>query len=160
MDLTTQFARLRQISPYALVLVSAMVAVGAYLQALNYPFISDDSIYIIENTKLSGLQLVNLWLIFAEPYNPLAEFLPLRDLSYWLDIELFGLNPSAFRLHNILLYLLCLPLVFATTLDLWRYFRPADSSSAPWAAATVTALFALHPAHVEAVVWISGRKDV
>jgi tetratricopeptide (TPR) repeat protein len=55
--------------------------------------------------------------------------------------------------------LLCLPLVFVTTLGLWRYFRPA-AADAPWAAAVVTILFALHPAHVEAVVWVSGRKDL
>ena len=53
-----------------------------------------------------------------------------------------------------------LPLVYATTLGLWRYFRPADTASAAWAAAVVTALFALHPALVESVVWISGRKYV
>ncbi len=141
-------------------LMSAGVAVGAYLQALDYPFVFDDKNYILGNTKLAGLHLTELWRLFAEPYNEFFEFLPLRELSYWLDITLFGLNPSAFRVHNIILYLLCLPLVYATTLGLWRYFRPADAANAPWAAAAVTALFALHPAHVEAVVWISGRKDV
>ena len=67
-----------------------------------------------------------MWRLLTEPYNPL-EFLPLRDLSYWFDIKLFGLNPAALRAHNIILYLLCLPLVYATTLGLWRYFRPADA---------------------------------
>ncbi len=145
--------------PSILVLLGAVVAVAAYLQALNFPLVSDDLYYIPENSKLLGLHLSELWRLFAEPYNP-VEFLPLRDLSYWFDIALFGLTPSAFRLHNIILYLLCLPLVYATTLGLWRYFRPADAASTPWAAAAVTVLFALHPAHVEAVVWISGRKDV
>ncbi len=151
--------RMRQFAPLALVLLSAAVAVAAYLQALDYPFVSDDKTYITENTKLAGLRLTELWYLFTEPYNSM-ELLPLRDFSYWLDITLFGLTPSAFRVHNIILYLLCLPLVYGTTLSVWRYFRPADATSAPWAAAAVTALFALHPAHVEAVVWISGRKDV
>jgi hypothetical protein len=105
------------------------------------------------------LHLAELRRLFTEPYNP-YEFLPLRDLSYWFDITLFGLTPSAFRVHNILLYLLCLPLVYGTTMAVWRYFRPADAASAPWAAAVVTALFVVHPSHAEAVVWISGRKDV
>ena len=90
----------------------------------------------------------------------MAEFLPLLELSYWFDMTLFGLNPTAFRLHNVILYLLALPLVYGTTLELWRYFRPSDKASAPWVAAVVTALFALHPAFVESVVWISGRKYV
>jgi tetratricopeptide (TPR) repeat protein len=62
--------------------------------------------------------------------------------------------------HNIILYLLCLPIVYVVTSSVWRYFRPTDTASAPWAAAAVTALFALHPALVESVVWISGRKYV
>ncbi len=144
----------------ALVLACAMAAAAAYLQALDYPFISDDTIYLTNNPKLSGLHLTELWRLFTEPYNGFSEFLPLRDLSYWLDLKLFGLNPAAFRAHNILLYLFCLPLVYATTSELWRYFRSVDAASAPWVAAVVTALFALHPALIEPVVAVSGRKYV
>ena len=151
--------RTRQLAPLLLMLPAAAVALAAYLQALDYPFISDDVTYVTNNPKLAGLQLAELWRLFTEPYNRF-EFLPLRDLSYWFDMKLFGLNPSPFRVHNIILYLLCLPLVYAATLGVWRYFRPADAAGAPWAAAAVTALFTLHPAHVEAVVWVSGRKDV
>jgi len=151
---------MRQFAPLALVFISAVVAACAYLQALNYPFISDDTIYIVKNKKLAGLQLNELWRFFVEPYNNFAEFLPLREISYWFDLTLFGLNPAAFRIHNILLYLLCLPLVYGVTAGSWRYFRPAEAPSAPWVAAWVTALFAVHPSHVEAVVWIAGRKDV
>lgn len=150
----------RRFAPLLLVLVGAAVAMGAYLQALNFPFVIDDPVYIAENHKLATLHPADLWRLFTEPYNSAFEFLPLRDLSYWFDITLFGLNPSGYRLHNILLYLLCLPLIYGTTLGMWRYFRPADSLSAPWAAAVVTALFAVHPALVESVVWISGRKYV
>ena len=147
-------------APLVLVLVSAVVAVAAYLQALDFPFIYDDTVYLTDNTRLLGLHFTELWRLFIEPYNDFSEFLPLRDLSYWFDINLFGLNSAAFRIHNIVLYLLCLPLVYANTSGVWRYFRPTDTASAPWVAAVVTALFALQPSHAEAVVWISGRKDV
>jgi hypothetical protein len=160
MKLNISFFDIRQHAPILLVLLSAAIAVAAYLQALDYPFVSDDTTYIPENTKLAGLHLTELWRLFVEPYSPHFEFLPLRELSFWFDMTLFGLNPSAYRLHNIILYLLCLPLMYGTTLALWRYFRPLDTASAPWAAAIVTALFALHPALVESVVWVSGRKYV
>lgn len=143
-----------------LVLAGAAIAAGSYLQALDYPFISDDETYLSANSRLAGLRPVELWKLFVEPYNAYSEFLPLRELSYWLDLALFGLTPAAFRVHGILLYLICLPLVYGATSRIWRYFRPADAASAPWASAAVTALFAVNPAHVEAVVWISGRKDV
>lgn len=152
--------RIRQFSPLVLALVGAVVAVCAYLQALHYPFISDDDIYIVHNHMLAEQHLGQIWPFFVKPYNPAREFLPLRDMSYWFDLTLFGKNPAAFRVHNILLYLLCLLFTYGATSDIWRYFRPADSAGAPWAAGVVTALFALHPAHAEAVVWIAGRKDV
>lgn len=159
MKLPLSIALLQRFAPVALVIFSSVIAVTAYLQALDYQFFSDDVTYVIDNPKLAGLHLTELWRLFTEPYNNF-EFLPLRDLSYWLDITLFGLAPSPFRIHNIILYLFCLPLVYGTTLGIWRYFRPWDAASAPWAAAAVTTLFTLHPAHVEMVVWVSGRKDV
>ena len=154
------FNRMRQFAPLVLVFISAVIAVCACLQALNYPFMGDDALYVVNNHKLAGQRLNDLWRFFVEPYNQFTEFLPLRDISYWFDIAMFGQVPAAFRIHNILLYLVCLPLIYGVTAGVWRYFRSADAPSAPWAAAAVTALFALHPSHVEAVVWIAGRKDV
>jgi len=143
----------------ALVFGSMAVVIAAYLQALDFPFVSDDGAYLTSNAKLAGLQVSELWRLLLEPFNP-YEFLPLRDFSYWLDASLFGLSPSAMRIENIVLYLLSCVLVYGVTLKLWRDFNPAQAVSAPWAAAVVTALFVMHPAHVESVVWISGRKDV
>ena len=150
---------MRQHASTLTILFSAAIAVACYLQALYFPLVSDDLTYLSTNSKLLSLQANELWRLFVEPYN-LYEFLPLRDLSYWIDITLFGLEPSGLRMTNILLYLLSLPMVYSTTVVLWRYFRPADSSVTTWAPAAVTALFALHPSHVEAVVWISCRKDL
>src|SRR5262245_40751777 len=124
--------RVRQFAPLVLVFIGAVAAACAYVQALNYPFISDDVIYVAKNGKLAELRWHDLWRLFVEPYNKFTEFLPLRDFSYWFDITLFGLNPAAFRIHNILLFLVCLPLIYGATAGAWRYFRPADASSAPW----------------------------
>lgn len=151
--------RLRRLAHFLVVLAAAAAATASYLQALNFPLVSDDLTYITGNKRLASLQPTELWRLFAEPYSLHFEFLPLRELSYWVDITLLGATPAALRIHNILLYLLCLPFVYGATLGLWRHFRPSDSS-APWAAAVVTALFAIHPALVESVVWISGRKYV
>lgn len=145
---------------WLLVLFSAAFAVVAYLQALHYPFILDDFDYISTNTRLAELPWTQLWRLFVEPYNDMAEFLPLRELSYWFDMTLFGMTPMAFRIHNIVLYVLCLPLVYLITLSVWRYFRAADAASAPWVASVVSAFFALHPSHAETVVWIAARKDL
>ena len=152
---------MRKHFPLTLIVIAACFAIGAYLQALHYPFIYDDTGYVSENQKLANLPLSGLWQLFTEPYNDSAEFLPLRDLSYWIELKLYGLNPAGYRIDNILIYLLCLPLIYSATTAILRYFRTlANGTDVHWAAAAVTALFVLHPAHVEAVVWISGRKDL
>ncbi|MES1982982.1 MAG: hypothetical protein V4443_10980 [Pseudomonadota bacterium] len=143
----------------AVFLISAAVVLWAYFAALDFPFISDDRVYLSGNLALQQLQPGELWRLLIEPYNR-YEYLPLRDLSYWIELQLFGLHPAGYRIDNLILYLLCCALVYAVTLSLWRYLNPGQADSARWAAAVVTALFTIHPAHIEAVVWISGRKDL
>ncbi|MBI5430422.1 MAG: tetratricopeptide repeat protein [Nitrosomonadales bacterium] len=142
-----------------MMLVSVTVAMLAYLQAAHFPFFADDKAYI-EYGPLTELAFSDLWKLFLQPYNPFSEFLPLRDFSYRFDIKSFGLNPFAFRMHNLVLYLLCSPLIYFATKKLFECFPAQKSANTTWMAATVTALFMLHPSHTEAVVWISGRKDV
>ncbi|MDO8412382.1 MAG: hypothetical protein Q7S51_01185 [Gallionellaceae bacterium] len=157
---SSSLTQIKKFLPWILILVSALIAVVAYLQGINAPFFYDDEMYITQNARLLELQLPELWRLFVEPYNEFFEFLPLRELSYWVDLKLFGLTPAAFRLHHIVLYLLSLPLVYGVTFRVWRYFRPVDVASATWAAAIVTALFSLHPTLIEPVLWVSGRKYI
>lgn len=131
---------------------------AAYLPTLSFPYVSDDGGFIEHNIKLQTLPTAELWRLFVEPFNEALEFLPLRELSFWVDVRLFGLDPSASRVHNLLLHLAVLPLLFLVTAELWRTFLTGRQDDAPLAAAVVVALFALHPALVESVAWISGRK--
>ncbi|MDX8386617.1 MAG: hypothetical protein R8M11_08910 [Gallionella sp.] len=147
--------------PVIIMLVGVALVVAAYFQSLHYPFVSDDLIYIPQNSLLAGLQGVELWRLFTRPYNDFLEFLPLRDLSYWLDMNLFGLYPAVFRTHNIILYVCSVVMVYFASSGLRRYFYRDEAAETTLAAsAAVTLLFALHPSHAEAVVWIAGRKDV
>ena len=80
---------------------------------------------------------------------------PLLELSFWLDNLLWGMEPSAMHLENILLH--C-----ADTLLVYLLARKVQKPSRegfhllPLLAAL---LFALHPVNVEAVAWIAGRTD-
>src|SRR5207253_3132720 len=80
-----------------------------------------------------------------------ANWHPLTWISYQVDTTLFGLNPGAFHLVNILFHTASTVLLF---LALCRMTRR------PWRSALVAGVFALHPLHVESVAWISERKDV
>ena len=76
---------------------------------------------------------------------------PLTWISHMMDVQLSGLNPAGHHLTSLLLHI-------ANMLLLFIFFHGA--TGAPGRSACVAALFALHPLHVESVVWVSGRKDV
>jgi hypothetical protein len=76
---------------------------------------------------------------------------PLTWLSHMLDCELFGLSPGWHHLVSLGFHV-------ANTLLLFAVLR--RMTGALWRSAMVAALFALHPLHVESVVWIAERKDV
>ncbi len=77
-----------------------------------------------------------------------AEYLPVRDVSVWLELRAFGASPFPMRVVSIALY--------AAACALWLMWARRTSgvpSLAMW-------LFALHPIHVESAAWLAGRKDV
>jgi hypothetical protein len=109
----------------------------------------DDPTYIVHNPWIRGLTLENLRFAFTKPY--FSNYLPLHLVSYMVDYQLWGLNPFGFRLQSILLAGLNAALAFALT-------RRLFGSTALGALAAL--LYAVHPSHVEAVAWLSIRKDL
>jgi tetratricopeptide (TPR) repeat protein len=69
-----------------------------------------------------------------------------------VDVTLFGLEPGPHHVVNLALHVVNTCVLFLVFLRL--------CPGAFWQSATVAALFALHPAHVESVAWISQRKDL
>ena len=149
------------------------VVIFAYLPAAGGGLFTDDIAYVAGNERLQSIPLSRAWMLFIQRTNP-YEFLPLRDLSYRIDLALFGLEPRGYHLHNLLLYALCCAAVWLCTGAILRLFDASSGddeeedgsdvvgvrSSRSWARAVVTILFAVHPAHVESVAWISGRKEL
>jgi Tfp pilus assembly protein PilF len=76
---------------------------------------------------------------------------PLVAVSHMLDCDLFGLEAGGHHLTNILLHMANVLLLFAI-LD--------AMTKASWPSAWVASMFAVHPLNVEAVAWVSARKDV
>lgn len=116
----------------------------------SFSFINyDDPMYVNENTLvLSGFTLNSFFRAFNEVGS---NWHPVTILSHMLDFQLFGLNPGMHHLISLFIHvansLLLLLLLENMTASFWRSF-------------VVAALFALHPLHVESVVWIAERKDV
>ncbi len=109
----------------------------------------DDPDYIDNSHVKAGLTWEGLKWAFMTWHA--SNWHPLTWLSHMLDCQLFGLNPGAQHLINVLFHAANAVLLFLFL------FRAIDKL---WPAAFVAALFAWHPLHVESVAWISERKDV
>jgi Flp pilus assembly protein TadD len=133
----------------ALLLIVATLIVFA--RAGGFEFLQyDDNLYIGDNRIVQeGLS----WDSAAWAFTTLsaANWHPLTWLSFLLDVRLFGPQPGALHLVNVLLHAFNAALLF---LLLQRM------TGSRWRSAFVAALFALHPLHVESVAWVAERKDV
>jgi len=143
------FSSKKQILIIYVVLILATLAV--YWQVHQYDFVNfDDPVYITENSHIqSGITPDGFRWAFSTRYADLWN--PLVWLSLMFDYQLHGLNSGGYHLTNLILHIL-------STLLLFQLF--CRMTGAVWKSAFVAALFALHPLHVESVVWIAERKDV
>ena len=132
-------------------LILAVATIAVYWQVHDYDFVNyDDQNYVYENRHIkTGLTVENI--VWAFTSSHAANWHPLTSMAHMLDCELFGLNPGAHHLVSLFFH------VVNTLLMFWVFKR---MTGAFWRSAFVAALFALHPLHVESVVWISERKDV
>lgn len=122
-----------------------------YWPATGYRFIDfDDGDYVYNNPWVSqGISLQSIKWAFTKAWA--CNWHPLTWISHMLDCWLYGLFPGGHHLTNILLHSLNALLLFLLLTRL---------SKSVWASATVAALFAWHPLHVESVAWVAERKDV
>ena len=134
--------------PVAVALAAAMLA---YSGIAKCGFIGlDDDLYVYENLIVSqGLSWQGVRWAFTAFFA--STWQPLVWLSYMADITISGVNPAAMHRTNLLLHLVNIVLVYACLLKLTGKKQPAFLASL---------LFAVHPVHVESVVWIAGRKDL
>ncbi|MFQ5720988.1 MAG: hypothetical protein ACE5GI_00665 [Candidatus Aminicenantales bacterium] len=92
----------------------------AYMPAIKGSFFSDDYVYVVNNDVLGHIPLFQGWKIFLRT-NP-YEYLPVRDLSFKIDMTLFGLQSWGYHLHNFILYALTCLVVWYCTLAIFRIF--------------------------------------
>jgi tetratricopeptide (TPR) repeat protein len=117
----------------------------AYFPAMQAGYVWDDDQYVSENRLLqegwSGLQ--RIWTPRQTP-----QYYPVVFSMFWLEHQVWGLDPHGYHIINIVLHAINAVLV-------WRL---AGMLKMPWAW-LIGATFALHPVHVESVAWITERKN-
>jgi len=113
--------------------VAALVAAALYLPSLDYGWVWDDQI-LVASRAAGGVGAVG--------------FRPVASLLYQLEWAAGYGAPQIFHLTSILLH----------GLATWLFFLLARNVGAkPGVAFAASLLFAAHPAHVEAVAYVSGR---
>jgi tetratricopeptide (TPR) repeat protein len=128
-----------------------LLVLAVYGYSIGFDFVHfDDNVYVSENPYVQkGLTWESVAWAFTTAY---ANFWhPLTWLSLMLDRHLWGPGPFGHHFFSIILHAINAVLLFwslrAMTKDCWK-------------SALVSAFFAVHPLHVESVVWIAQRKDV
>jgi Flp pilus assembly protein TadD len=141
-------------------LAVALAAVLPFLVTLGNPPILDDGWAALDNPLTWSLG--NAGRIFRELYGFAGEpsvrgpYRPITTLSYALNYALHGRWPPGYHAVNVGLHALASLLVLALAR---RLAAAAWPTQAPRVALLAGLLFAVHPAHVEAVASIFGRTE-
>ncbi len=117
-------------------LILSLLVIFTYTYFLNNAFISDDIAEIAQKPEIADFSR-----ILQYPFGPIRHFI------YWASVHIGGVNPFTFRLTNLIFHLLSSYLVYFIIFLIYKSKRIALFASA---------LFAVHPAIAEAVLWISG----
>jgi tetratricopeptide (TPR) repeat protein len=138
-----------------LVFVLLLLNTLLYIGALGHDFIKDDFRLVVENHRIRNF--ASFWdsidsKFFSFPdFHFLHYWRPMSMFSFYVDYQLWGLNPAGYHFVNILLNALAAALFF-----LVFYFLTGKISYS----FLIALFFSIHPAHVEAASWISGRTDL
>ncbi|MFG0248746.1 MAG: tetratricopeptide repeat protein [Phycisphaeraceae bacterium JB051] len=123
-----------------------LLTLVVYLPALQCAFIWDDDHYVTENRTLHDVE--GLKRIWTEP-GAVPQYYPLVHTLFWVQYQLFELDPLSYHLVNVICHAL-------VSLLWWRVLRRMSIPGAYLAAM----IFAVHPIQVESVAWVTELKNV
>src|ERR1039458_8820300 len=121
-------------------LLLAGVTLAIYWPVRHYGIVNfDDPLLVTKSAEIqSGLNWHSFW--WALSSVVVANWHPVTSLSFVLDHQVFGTNPGAEHLVNVLFHAANAVLLFLVLSRL---------TGAVWRSAVVAAIFAWHPLRVE-----------
>lgn len=136
-------------------LVACSLAALAYVATLSFGFVYDDAPQILKNPAVRAWRFVPQYFtahVWAAIYPNSAGnyYRPIFLLWLRINYALFGTNAWGWHLTSVACHVTATWLVFRLVRQL------AGDRALAFAAAMI---FAVHPAHVENVAWISGVTD-
>jgi tetratricopeptide (TPR) repeat protein len=121
-----------------------LITFFSYLPAIKCRYVWDDDTHLTKNIVLQENGLYRSWFTKEQ-----RMYWPVTWTSFWLEHQIWGLNPLGYHVVNILLHTLCVLLI-------WRLLVRLKIPGA-WLAALI---FGLNPVNVESVAWITQRKNL
>lgn len=134
-------APVKSVPAWSLFATIGAACILGYYPVVSAGFLSDD-FTIIHALQYCSFADIGLMGIF---------FRPLTWLSFGIDFHIFGYWAAGYHITNLMLH-------FIASLGVCYYARLLLKTNTAGLLAGL--IFALHPAHPEAVSWIAGRYDV
>lgn len=123
-----------------------VILCAAYSSVFSAGFIWDDDAYVINNVHLRTLDgLFSIW--FVPGATP--QYYPMVFTLFWLQFQLWGLNPFGYHIVNIVFH-------GGNAFLVYQALKKLNIPAPLW----IAAIFALHPVQVESVAWITELKNV
>lgn len=123
-----------------------------YFQSIWFDFVWDDIPFLKENELVKSLKNIPLFFTTGMPtLQAPIHYRPVTMTSLAIDYFLWGDNPAGYHIFNILLHT-------ASTLVLYLLISSIIQNNV--AAFLAAFIFAVHPAHCDAVCWIMARGDI
>ncbi len=139
--------------PLAIVVTATFIA---YAAALGLGFVGDDRAQVLENASIRSWRFLPLYFsthVWGYTYPHLLSNYYRPVFLVWLRLNdaLFGLSTRGWHLTSVLAHVAVTALVYCLARRL---------GLAAWGAAVAALVFGLHPAHVEAVAYVSAAPEL
>ena len=145
-------------------IIVLLITMVIYLPGLPGDYIFDDYSSIFDNPAITKPYdgLAGLWqAMLSAPMGGLLR--PLSMLSFIANYRLLEASPGGFKLVNILIHLCCAVTLLFLAREILRAYASKkrsnlDISTIAWLSLAATALWAVHPLNLTAVLYIVQRE--
>jgi len=151
--------------PRLLLALALGLSLLSYAQVWRFDFVYDDDSQIVNNSKihdwrhLRGYFTSHLWANTGSFDRASSYYRPLFLVWLRMNYAWFGLDARYWHALSLALHLLAVGLAYLAALRLLE-FAGSQQQSRRTTAAVAALLFALHPAHVEPVAWLSAASEL
>lgn len=143
--------------------ILVLLAIAAYLPGTAGPFLFDDTVNIVSNTKIH-LQSMDFFTLKQAAYSGDAGMLgrPIAMISFALNYYFTGTNPFFFKATNLGIHILNGVCLFGLTYKIIRAYhvcnqRPIEPALVLWISAVTAGSWLLHPLNLTSVLYVVQR---